>query len=53
VTDKEQWYILQTIKIKKAHWIGHILRRNCLLKHIMEGKNRGKDRSDRKMRKKM
>jgi len=53
-TIKEQRYILQTIKIKKGHWIvGHILCRNCLLKHVMEGKNRGKDGSDRKTRKKM
>jgi hypothetical protein len=25
-----------TIKRSKANWIGHILRRNCLLKHIIE-----------------
>jgi tRNA pseudouridine-54 N-methylase len=25
-------------KIRKANWIGHILRRNCLLKHVIEGK---------------
>ena len=50
---KEQRYILHTVKIRKAHWIGHILCRNCLLKHVMEGKDRGKDRRDRKMRKKM
>jgi len=42
--------ILPTIK-KKANWIGHILRRNCLLKHIIEG-NEQKDISDRKIRKK-
>jgi hypothetical protein len=29
---------LHTIKRKKASWIGHILRRNCLLKHVVEGK---------------
>jgi hypothetical protein len=35
---KEETRILHTIKRKKANWIGHILRRNCLLKHIIEGK---------------
>jgi hypothetical protein len=33
---KEEKNILQTIKRRKAKWIGHILRRNCLLKHVME-----------------
>jgi len=23
---------------RKTNWIGHILRRNCLLKHVIEGK---------------
>jgi hypothetical protein len=27
-----------TIKRRKANWIGHIVRRNCLLKHAIEGK---------------
>jgi hypothetical protein len=27
-----------TEKIRNANWIGHILRRNCLLKHIIEEK---------------
>jgi hypothetical protein len=26
------------IQKKKANWIGHILHRNCLLKHVTEGK---------------
>jgi len=26
----------------KANWIGHILRRNCLLKHVIEGKIEGR-----------
>jgi hypothetical protein len=26
----------------KAKWIGHILRRNCLLKHVIEGKIEGR-----------
>jgi hypothetical protein len=30
--------ILGAIKRRKANWIGHILRRNCLLKHVSEGK---------------
>jgi len=30
--------ILQTIRRRKANWVGHILRRKCLLKHITKGK---------------
>ena len=30
--------ILQTRKSRKANWIGYILLRHCLLKHIIEGK---------------
>jgi hypothetical protein len=29
-------------KGRKANWIGHILRRNCLLKHVTEGKIQGR-----------
>jgi hypothetical protein len=35
---KEERNILRTIKRRKANWIGHIWRRNCLLKHVTEGK---------------
>jgi hypothetical protein len=35
---KEERNILQTMKRRNANWIGHILRRNCLLKHVIEGK---------------
>jgi ribosomal 50S subunit-associated protein YjgA (DUF615 family) len=35
---KEERNILHTIKRRKANWIGHILRRNRLLKHVIEGK---------------
>jgi hypothetical protein len=38
---KEERNILHTIKRRKANWIGHILRRNCLLKHVIEGKLEG------------
>jgi hypothetical protein len=33
--------ILHTIKGRKANWIGCILPRNCLLKHVTEGKIQG------------
>ena len=39
---KEECNIVQTIKRRKAIWIGHILHRNCLLKHIIEGKIEGR-----------
>jgi len=39
---KEERNILLTIKRREANWIGHILRRNCLLKHIIEGKIEGR-----------
>jgi hypothetical protein len=39
---KEDRNIVHTIKRRKANWIGHILRRNCLLKHVIEGKLEGR-----------
>jgi hypothetical protein len=39
---KEERNILHTIKSRKATWIGHILRRNCLLKQVIEGKIEGR-----------
>ena len=32
---------LHTMKRRKANWIGHIFRRNCLLKRIIEGQIEG------------
>ena len=29
------------IRKRKANWIGHILRRNCLLKQVIKGKMKG------------
>jgi hypothetical protein len=50
---KEERNILHTIKRRKANWIGHILLRNCLLKHVIERKLEGrKDRNDGKTGKK-
>ena len=38
---KEQRNILYEIHKRKANWIGHILRRNCLLQRVIEGKIQG------------
>ena len=34
----EQRNILHEIRKRKSNWIGHILRRNCLLQQVIEGK---------------
>jgi hypothetical protein len=39
---KEERKIVHTIKRRKANWIGHILRRNCLLKNVIEVKIKGR-----------
>ena len=38
---KEQKNILHEIRKRRANWIGHILRRNCLLQRVIEGKIQG------------
>jgi hypothetical protein len=38
---KGQRNILQERSKRKANWIGHILRRNCLLQQVIEGKIKG------------
>ena len=38
---KEQRNILHEIRKRKANWIGHILRINCLLQRVIEGKIKG------------
>jgi len=38
---KEQRNILHEIPKQKANWIGHILRRNCLLQRVTEVKIQG------------
>jgi len=38
---KEQRNILHEISKRKANWIGHSLRRNCLLQGVMEGEMKG------------
>ena len=48
----EQRNILHDIRKRKANWIGHILRRNCLLKQVIEGKIKG-EMEVRRRRKKL
>ena len=38
---KEQKNILHEIRKRKANWISHILRRNCLLQQVIKGKIQG------------
>jgi hypothetical protein len=38
---KEQKNILREVRKLKANWTGHILRRNCLLRQVIEGKIKG------------
>jgi hypothetical protein len=38
----EQRNILHEIRKRKVNWIGHILRRNCLLKEVIKGKIKGR-----------
>jgi len=33
---------LQTVKRRNAKWVGHMMRRNCLLRHVIEGKIDGR-----------
>src|SRR5215475_13760247 len=52
---QEQRNILHEIRKRKANWIGHILRRNCLLQRVIEGKIQGRievtERHERRRRK--
>ena len=43
--------ILHEIRKRKANWIGHILRRNCLLKQVIEGKIKGEIEVTRRRKK--
>jgi hypothetical protein len=52
---KEQRNILHEIRKRRANWIGYILRRNCLIPRVIEGKIKGEievtGRQGRKRRK--
>jgi hypothetical protein len=47
----EQRNILHEIRTRKANWIGHILRTNCLLKPVIEGKIKGQIEVTRRRKK--
>jgi hypothetical protein len=34
--------VLHRVEMRKANWIGHILSRNCLIMHVIEGKTEGR-----------
>ena len=38
---KEQRNIVHEIRKRKTNWTGHIMRRNCLLQRVIEGKIKG------------
>jgi len=43
----EERNILHRTNRRKTNWIGHIMRRNCLLKHVIERKKERKKERDR------
>ena len=45
---KVEGNIVHAIKLRNDNWIGHVLRRNCLLKHVFEGKIKGVGRRRRR-----
>jgi hypothetical protein len=47
----ERRNILNEIRKRKANWIWHILRRNCLLKQVIEGKIKGEMEVTRRRKK--
>ena len=47
---KETRNVLRTKKGRKAGWIGDILRRNCPIKHVIEGKREGRIEVKRRRR---
>lgn len=44
----EKKSIIHTIRQRKANWVGHILRRNCLLHDVVEGRLEGTTRLGRR-----
>ena len=44
----DQRNIVHEIRKREINWIGHILRRNCLLKQVIEGKIKGEMEATRR-----
>jgi hypothetical protein len=42
--------ILHTVERTEANWIGHTLRRNCFLTHVIEGKIEVKEKRGRRFK---
>ena len=47
---KEERNILSAVKRRKANWVGHVLRRSCLLKYVVERKIVGKGKRGRRLK---
>jgi hypothetical protein len=45
---KKERNILQTIRRRKANWIGHVFCRNCFLNHVLEEKTDGRTEVSRR-----
>ncbi|PNF25852.1 hypothetical protein B7P43_G11131 [Cryptotermes secundus] len=43
--------LIRVSEQRKANWIGHVLRRNCLLKEVIEGKIEGRIEVTRRRKK--
>jgi len=49
---QEQRSLVRVIKQRQANWIGHVLRHDCFLKTVLEGKMKGKRKTAKKKTKK-
>jgi len=45
---QEQRSLVHVIKQRQVNWIGHVLRHDCLLKTVVEGKKEGKRHEETK-----
>ena len=50
---KEESNILKTVKRRQVNWVGDIFHRNCLIKHVIDGKIEGTRRRGRSYKHKL